>query len=230
LPSDGPIHIPTIRGRIAERLSRAPARNTDDDDELHFPEGPGDILLRSADERGVVALACLILENLREHGGTRAPGRALESVLRKTLATFGPKEVMDIEVEAYELLLWIGNAIDPNLPRQEKTDVGELEPGASHMDVIRWAIGGHHDLDMDYYSRGRGEVTHRRITPISLEAETYLHAYCHLRRDERVFRLSRIGDLRPVGGWPHKASARAKKTRANSNDSTPPGQMSLLDD
>ena len=54
---------------------------------------------------------------------------------------------------------------------------------------------------MDYYSRGRGELTHRRVTPISLEAETYLHGYCHLRRDERVFRISRIADLRPVGGW-----------------------------
>lgn len=234
MASDGPINIPTIRGRIAERLRRAPARNNDDDDELTFPEGPGDILLRSADERGAVALACLILENLREHGGTRASGRALESVLRKTLATFGPKEVMDIEVEAYELLLWIGNAIDPDLPRQQKTDVGEIDPKASQNDLIRWAIGGHHDLDMDYYSRGRGEVTHRRITPISLEAETYLHAYCHLRRDERVFRLSRIGDLRPVGGWPQRAQERAKKAKtATAAQGTTPansGQMSLLDE
>ena len=235
MPSDGPFNIPTIRSRIAERLRRAQARNQDDD-ELSFPEGPGDIMLRTPEERGVVALACLILENFREHGGTRAPQRALESVLRKTLATFGPKEVMDIEVEAYELLLWIGSAIDPEWVRQQAQDddPGEVDPTAGHGDLIRWAIAGGHDLEMDYYSRGRGELTHRRITPISLEAETYLHAYCHLRRDERVFRLSRIGELQPVGGWSiQQKQRRAARTETPSRGKEKPaatGQMSLLDD
>jgi predicted DNA-binding transcriptional regulator YafY len=41
-------------------------------------------------------------------------------------------------------------------------------------------------------------LTERQVSPISLEAETYLHAYCHLRRDDRVFRISRIAELEPV--------------------------------
>ncbi len=202
--SGGPVQIPTIRGRIAERLQRSTPRNHELEDELSFPEGPGDVLLRTTDERGVVALACLILENLREHGGTRASGRALDTVLRKTLATFGPKEVMDIEIEAYEILLWIGRAIDPTweAAESEGKTPGKVDEASSQVDLIHWAIASKLDLEMDYYSRGRGEFTHRQITPISLEAETYLHAYCHLRRDERVFRLTRIGALRPVGGWP----------------------------
>ena len=241
--SDNPFDIPTIRGRIAERLERAPARNADDEP-LEFPDNPGDVLLRTAEERGVVALACLLLENLREHGGTRAQARPLDIVLRRILETFGPKEVMDIEVEAYEILLWIAGAIDDDWQPESLDEPGQLDPTASHLDLVRWSIAGGVDLEMDYYSRGRGELTHRRITPISLEAETYLHAYCHLRRDERVFRISRIGDLEPVGGWPRRpdrpgpapsstvghtgGQAAASTESADGEDDS--SQMSLLDD
>ena len=232
--ADKSFDIPTIRGRIAERLARAPARNADDEP-LAFPENPGDIMLRSAEERGVVALALLLLQNLHEHGGTRAEGRPLDTLLRRILETFGPKEVMDIEVEAYEILLWIGSAIDDDWQPETTDEPGEINPTASHAELIRWAIAGGVDLEMDYYSRGRGELTHRRITPISLEAETYLHAYCHLRRDERVFRISRIGDLLPVGGWP-KRSPKSKQKRGGERSSghgeqpENESQMSLLDD
>ena len=234
----GPFDIPTIRGRIAERLAHAPARNADDPP-LEFPETPGDVLLRSAEERGVVALALLLLQNLHEHGGTRAAGRPLDTLLRRVLETFGPKEVMDIEVEAYEILLWIGSAIDDEWQPETAEDPGDIDPTANHLELTRWAIAGGVDLEMDYYSRGRGELTHRRITPISLEAETYLHAYCHLRRDERVFRISRIGDLEPIGGWPKRpASAKKSKSTAPCDDTRKSGadsesdtsQMSLLDD
>ncbi len=244
--SGGPVQIPTIRGRIAERLQRATPRNHELEEELSFPEGPGDVLLRTTDERGVVALACLILENLREHGGTRAPGRALDTVLRKTLATFGAKEVMDIEIEAYEILLWIGRAIDPTWQAAESEGKAPaaVDESCSQVDLIHWSIASKLDLEMDYYSRGRGEFTHRRITPISLEAETYLHAYCHLRRDERVFRLTRIGELRPVGGWPKLAPQpevekadmdRAEMSKKQGGAKTSAGsnagaQMSLLDE
>lgn len=200
---DGAFSIPTIKGQIAEKLARATPRV--DDEELRFPPAPSALALHDADERGAVALACLILQNLREHGGTRLPRRPLETVLRKTLASFGPKEVMDLEVEAYEILLWLGKAIDPEWsPKGEAlgADPGHVNEHSSHDELIGWAIAGAHDLEMDYYSHGRGEFTQRRVTPISLEAETYLHAYCNLRREERVFRLTRIADLRPVGGWP----------------------------
>lgn len=219
-----PVNIPTIRGRIAERLQRAAARERE---ELEFGDSVGEIVLRTPAERGVVALACLILENLRESGGTSAPERPLEAVLKRTLSTLGPKEIMDIEIEAYEILLWIGSAIDPDWKTEEVLNLEDIDPRASHTDLLRFAIASHQDLELDYYSRNKGELTHRRITPISLEAETYLHAYCHLRRDERIFRVSRIADLKPVGGW-----AKFKKPRKPSRDDDEPdnsGQMSLLD-
>ncbi len=246
---DGPFNIPTIRGRIAEKLAKATARVKEDEEELTFPDSPAEVSLHTPEERGVVALACLILENLREHGGTRVPERPLETVLRRSLATFGPKETMDIEIEAYEILLWLGNAIDSEWSKQDHKTVEDINPESSYDDIIRWALGGSHDLEMDYYSRGRGELTHRRVTPISLEAETYLHGYCHLRRDERVFRLSRIADLHPVGGWsggPAKMKPRPRpeptpeaQQQSMPDDASPDDeqastdddkQMSLLDD
>ena len=219
-----PINIPTIRGRIAERLQRAAPRERED---LEFGESIGEVVVRTPSERGVVALACLILENLRESGGTVAPERPLEAVLKRALATLGPKEIMDSEIEAYEILLWIGSAIDPEWKTEEVLDVEHLDPHSSPTDLIRFSIATSQDLELDYYSRNRGELTHRRITPISLEAETYLHAYCHLRRDERIFRVSRIAEIKPVGGW-----NKIKKSRKPARDDEPPdnsGQMSLLD-
>jgi len=214
------VNIPTIKGRIAERLQRA---NRRDRSELEFGEGPGDVSLRSPSERGVVALACLILEQLAEHGGTRAPQRTLQNTLRKVLGTMSAKEIMDIEIETYEVLLWIGSAIDPEWTYDQALDPSQIDPHNGPVELIRWAIATGQDLEFDYYSRNRGELTHRRVTPISIEAETYVHAFCHLRRDERVFRVSRIADAKPVGGW-SKIKNRAQKQDQPADD----GQIDLL--
>lgn len=197
----GSIHIPTIKGRISQKLKQAQSRVEEEEREMEFPEDPAEISLRTPEQRGVVALACLILENLREHGGTRAPEQALEQVLQKTLSTFGPKEVMNIEIEAYEILLWIGNTIEPEWSKQSTKKITDVTPESSTDDLIRWAIFHEEELYLEYYSHSRGELTKRRVTPISLEAETYLHGYCHLRRDERVFRISRISTIEPARGW-----------------------------
>ena len=216
------VKIPTIKGRIGERLQRAKPR---DRAELGFGDSPGEVVLRTPEERGVVALACLVLEQLAESGGTRAPQRTLQNVLRKVLGTLGPKEVMDIEIEVYEALLWIGTAIDPDWTTDNAGDPSQIDPHAGHAELVQWAIATGQDLELDYYSRNRGELTHRRITPISIEAETYIHAYCHLRRDERVFRISRVADLKPVGGW-----AKIKKRPQKQDDDAPAdtGQIDLL--
>jgi len=57
------------------------------------------------------------------------------------------------------------------------------------------AIAGEHSVELTYWTAGRGELTRRRVDPYRLETRdrvTYLVAYCHLRRAERVFRLDRI--------------------------------------
>lgn len=217
-----PIHIPSIRGRIAERLQRAKPRNLE---EMEFLAEDGmEVVLRSPDERSIVALACLILEQFREHGGSRAPKRPLEQILKRTLATLGPKDVMDLEIEAYELLLWIGSAIDKDWHVERVEEQTRPEDDKGPVALINWAIATRNDLTIDYYSRNRGELSTRKISPISFEAETYLHAYCHLRRDERIFRLSRIATIHPVGG----GKAPGKKPKAASPAEEDAAQMSLL--
>jgi predicted DNA-binding transcriptional regulator YafY len=85
---------------------------------------------------------------------------------------------------------------------------------------------------MEYYTHGRGELTHRRITPISLEAETYLHAYCHMRRDDRVFRISRIAELHPTEEdcpWDlDEAESDDGEAASDGEEGKDDGQMSLL--
>jgi predicted DNA-binding transcriptional regulator YafY len=218
--SDENINIPTIKGRIGERLQRAKRR---DRSELPFGESGGEVVLRTPQERGVVGLALLVLEQLAEHGGTRASQRTLESVLRKVLSTLGAKEIMDLEIETYEMLLWIGSSIDPDWKTDTPIDASDIDPHSGHAELVQFAIATGQDLELDYYSRNRGELTQRRITPISIEAETYIHAYCHLRRDERVFRISRVAELRPVGGW-----SKVKKAPKKVEEPDDSGQMDLL--
>jgi hypothetical protein len=212
--------IPTIRGRIRERFESSDARESS---VLEFAGEPEAIVLRSAAERGAVGAACLLLETLREHGGTSVPGRPLEGVLRKLLGSFDARTNMEIEIEVYETLLWIGRTLDPNWNRVETEETAQ-DPRKGSIPLVHWSIAQQTDLEIDYYSRNRGELTTRTISPLRLDAETYLHAYCHLRREERIFRLSRIAAMKPVGGW-KKLRSRSAKGNKPSDDR----QMDLLE-
>ena len=69
--------------------------------------------------------------------------------------------------------------------------------------TIEEALAAGHDRILTYWSAGREQATVRRVTPYWLEQRKsvpYLVAYCHLREEERVFRVDRILDARPVHG------------------------------
>ncbi len=219
--------IPTITNRIAERLSRAESRS--DGEALEFSDSQGSVSYTSANDRSSVALALLILKNLRDHGASRIPKRSVEKPLRDVLDTMSAKEIMDVEIETYELLLWIGKAIDPDWKNEIEPDASD--PASNDIDgLVRWAINNGVDLELDYYARQSGELTHRKITPISFEAEKYIHAFCHLRHAERVFRISRIAELRPIGGWTKtktKTSKKKKQTRTKTTQTAPSSQIDL---
>ncbi|MBC7253868.1 MAG: WYL domain-containing protein [Actinobacteria bacterium] len=54
-------------------------------------------------------------------------------------------------------------------------------------------------VEMEYYSYGRGELTRRRVHPLSMEfgmGHWYLHAWDTMSGEMRVFRVDRIKDLR----------------------------------
>jgi len=195
------IPIPTIKGAAARRVALAEARHRLNEPEMAFRDDGPEVLLRAGDERGSVALACLLLENLQRHGATHAPARPLQQVLDRLLVSLTQKEVMQIEVEAYELMQWIGRAMNPYFD----ADADPRPPDAIHEDghaagleLLRRAIAERFDVEITYYTGGRGEWTERRVTPLRISAETYLTAWCHERMDERVFRVSRIGTVERV--------------------------------
>jgi proteasome accessory factor C len=77
-------------------------------------------------------------------------------------------------------------------------DVGE--PG--QLEAIRRASAHHERVEIDYWSAGRDAFTTRAIDPevvFFATGDWYVGAYCHHARAERMFRIDRIGAVRPTG-------------------------------
>ncbi len=78
-------------------------------------------------------------------------------------------------------------------PSTVEVDLGEAT--AATLDLLRRAVDDHRQVELDYYSYGRDELTHRSVDPHRVYADQgqwYLEAYCHLTDDERIFRVDRI--------------------------------------
>jgi proteasome accessory factor C len=77
-------------------------------------------------------------------------------------------------------------------------DVVDVELGPSGGNVLtrlQEAVAERRQVDLDYYSYGRDQLTHRRVDPWRVHAEQgqwYLEAWCHSSDDVRVFRLDRV--------------------------------------
>lgn len=78
-----------------------------------------------------------------------------------------------------------------------------VEFGApEHLAEVRAAASGGETLEVEYWSAGRDEVTTRRIDPgpaFFALGKWYTDAYCHLRAEERMFRVDRIRAVRRTG-------------------------------
>src|SRR5690606_27652067 len=235
------VPVPNLKGRMLEVLAERDPRATGEDALQfdHLGQGGREPLvtrLSTPDERAAVALACVILEKLRRRGGSRVPEQPRADVLAQLLPTLTARDMMQLEVEAYEMLEWIGRTLNPALARRSdatEPDAPRIEydPDQAHTTLVARAIAEGFDLRMNYYTGSRGELTTRRITPQRIEAEKYLYAFCHTRQDTRVFRLSRIARLQPVGGVPVtvlRETEVAKPPDAKPKGPTP--QKSLFDD
>jgi proteasome accessory factor C len=79
-----------------------------------------------------------------------------------------------------------------------QVDVGVV----THLDVLRAAVDNREQLDLDYFSYSRDEMTTRRVDPqrvFHALGAWYLAAYCHRAEDERLFRVDRIRAVRTTG-------------------------------
>jgi hypothetical protein len=185
-----------------------------------------------ADELAVVGVGALVLQTLDRLGQTRLFGRAIDSLLERTTAGLTSEEVMRLEVEAYEILdflvgpEWVADEDAERIARKEG-DLILYDPHASVAELILRAVDERFDVKIDYFSKRRGEMNTRIVTPIRIEAEVYLLAYCHARQSDRVFRMNRITRCVPVHG---RASPTLRPAESRGDGDAAPIQMSLLDD
>ncbi|HPH98136.1 MAG TPA: WYL domain-containing protein [Anaerolineaceae bacterium] len=69
------------------------------------------------------------------------------------------------------------------------------EERARMLAVLQEAIRTQSPVDITYHTSGREKPETRHITPLMIEhanGHDYLLAYCHIRRDNRIFRLDRL--------------------------------------
>lgn len=69
------------------------------------------------------------------------------------------------------------------------------------LETLRRAVDAHTQVELDYYTYGRDDLTTRVVDParvFSDHGNWYLHAFCHQAGAERVFRVDRIRDARPL--------------------------------
>lgn len=181
------------------------------------------------DELEAIGVAIHLLEHLSRAGATRLSTERVVEVRERLMRLLDTAENMRVEVEAYRLL-------DQCLPPVEMPDLAEVaerdgagilydsEAPVSSLLYACLALGA--DVKLDYFSKERGEMNTRVVTPRRIVAETYLQAYCHARKGERTFRLQRITRCIPVGGKPKQV---ALPTPAVESKQDGPAQMSLLD-
>ena len=74
-------------------------------------------------------------------------------------------------------------------------------PAGPLLAALEKAIAGGATVEMRYYTAGRDHETTRRVDPLRLEWRgrvAYLVAHCHLRGEQRIFRVDRIAELRQL--------------------------------
>lgn len=84
-------------------------------------------------------------------------------------------------------------------PDRVLVELGDAE--SSVLDELGRAAAEHRQVEIGYFSYGRDEHSRRVVDPIRLYADGgnwYLLAWCHRSDDQRVFRVDRIDDLRPL--------------------------------
>ena len=213
--------------RLAERHPRADGARPE-----HFVKSRYEVRVERPEELAALAVGALVLQKVDAFGQTRLLTRAIEGLVERATSELTSEEMMKLEVEAYAVIDWLvdGEIVDGADAEAVAHREGEniiYDPTAPATELLQRAIDEEFDVKIDYFSRRRGEMNTRRVTPLALEAETYLRGYCHARSDERVFRINRITRCVPVRG---KAREIMQVRAKEANEPAEPHQISLLDE
>ncbi len=193
---------PILIGKLATYLSKKPPRKLPNKlEKWSSKDKPWTI--DNVQTKAIVAMALILASDLTRFASTTFSEPHLIKARNEILADFSAREAVKIEVEAYELLRWFAASMNENWNVQDTPSDTSSTPETSEaaiINIITRAIHNHFDLNMRYYTSSSGKFSERRITPIEVTAEKFLIAFCHLRNEERVFRLSRIVQLSPADG------------------------------
>ncbi|MCX7852027.1 MAG: WYL domain-containing protein [Caldilineales bacterium] len=132
--------------------------------------------------------AALVYQGLAEHVALPVPAESLDALagrltpVQRAAAAFYAEQVLaDLEAALRGYL-----ALPAWVSAGEATDV---------LSTLEAALAAKADVVITYAGAGREATLVRRVTPYWLEEHRgvyYLVAYCHLRHEERVFRVDRI--------------------------------------
>ena len=188
---------PTLSGKLADYLAQKERRDIEPE---HYDADDRPWTAEDAGTKTALAVSLVLAAHIARFAGTTIDEKKLLAARDSLMRLFGPRDAVKIEVEAYSLMSWFAGAIDPEW--RAEADAAPQPEGetsrAAMLQILEDAIRDGHDLMMHYYTSSRSAFSDRRITPIDVTAEKYLVAYCHTRREKRVFRLSRIVRLVPV--------------------------------
>jgi proteasome accessory factor C len=74
--------------------------------------------------------------------------------------------------------------------------------GADHLQQLRDAVDAGRQVEIEYYSSARDEMTTRVVDPVRVFhalGAWYLAAWCHSAKGDRLFRIDRVRAVRPTG-------------------------------
>lgn len=130
----------------------------------------------------------LALGRSAEAGGGDTLERAAASALRRLDAVLSP--------ETRARVMALSGAVSSGSPAPEYLVPAPIEY------VIRLAEAVHDTRRVQLSYDSRGEVTRRQVDPYGLAriGAWYLVGYCHLRQDQRTFRLDRMREVRLTDG------------------------------
>jgi predicted DNA-binding transcriptional regulator YafY len=143
-----------------------------------------------------------------DDGEERVTLRMAESFRRPLRLT--PREGLAILAAGRALLAVRGSDVDGPLATAlaklaaalDLPDVPVTISAPDHLDEVRHAAADHEELEIEYWSAGRDEVTTRNVEPLSAfyaAGEWYLDAMCLRAVDLRLFRVDRIRSVRATG-------------------------------
>lgn len=228
--SDGKL-LPRISLPMLTRIAQhAPSRQTLDPRLLAAEDHVSQIAFSTTRERAIMALALNTLHALQRHGSSRVDVTLTAELLGRFWSSMSEQERVEVEIETYDMLEFVGSALDPSLARSSIPPT-VVTPDSSHEDVARWAITHAKDLRLEFYDRHAGALVSHHITPMSLDAGVYLRAISHTTREERVFSIKRVGVLEPIQGWTMRREVvQRDDLRSLAHDASARKQMSWLDE